>query len=104
VQNALAGTAPGAAPAALNDGVYQGQGEGFAGPITVEVTITGGKMAAVKILQHSETPAISAPAREQIPALIVETQSTQVDAVAGATYTSEGIAAAVEDALAKAKQ
>ena len=49
----------------------------------------------VQVLSHSETLGISDPAIEQIPAAIVEAQSTDVDGVAGATVTSDAIKAAV---------
>lgn len=88
----------------LPDGTYAGEGEGFGGPIKVEVTIAGGKITKVEIVEQSETPSVSAPAREQLPAAIVEAQSAEVDGVAGATLTSNGIIEAVQDALAKAKK
>ena len=55
----------------------------------------------MQVLSHSETLGISDPAIEQIPAAIVEAQSTDVDGVAGATVTSDAIKNAVKDALSK---
>ena len=85
------------------DGVYEGTGEGKGGEITVSVEVKDGKIASVDILSHEETEGISDPAREQVPASIVENNSTDVDAVANATLTSEGIKEAVNNALENAK-
>lgn len=81
------------------DGTYEGVGAGLMGQIKVSVTVTDGKIADVQVLEHSETSGISDPAIQAIPVAIVEAQSTVVDAVAGATYTSEGIKKAVLNAL-----
>ena len=76
-----------------------GIGEGFGGPIEVEVTMDGDTITAVEVVSHSETPGISDPAIEETPAAIVEANSTEVDVVSGATYTSEGIIYAVNNAI-----
>ncbi len=81
------------------DGVYEGSANGMGGAVKVTVTVSGGKITAVEVVEHSETAGISDPAIEQIPAKIVEAQSTDVDAVTGATVTSEAIKAAVKAAL-----
>ena len=84
------------------DGTLTGEGSGFGGPITVEVTMDGDDITSVTIVSNSETPSIAANALEQIPAAIVEADTADVDIVAGATYTSNGIINAVKDALSKA--
>jgi len=83
----------------FKDGVYTGSAAGFNGPVKVEVTVSGGAIAAVKILEQDETPFIAKTALEKVPAAIVESQSWDVDGVSGATVTSEAIKAAVEEAL-----
>jgi len=62
-----------------------------------------GKVVQVRVVAHSEVGDrfFSTPIRV-IPGQIVKKQSTAVDAVSGATATSYGIMAAVEDALKKA--
>lgn len=85
--------------AETDDGVYTGKGAGLNGAITVDVTVEGGKITKVEVKEHSETAGISDPAIEQIPAAIVEAQSADVDVVAGATFTSNGIMEAVKAAL-----
>lgn len=85
------------------DGTYTGVGEGLQDDITVEVTVAGGKITEVDVVEQRESPGVSEPALEQIPKAILEKQSTEVDVVSGVSYTSEGIIQAVEDALSKAK-
>ena len=81
------------------DGTYTGSANGMGGAVKVSVTVQDGKITAVEVLEHQETPGISDPALEKIPAAIVEAQSTDVDAVASATVTSNAIKGAVEAAL-----
>lgn len=93
-----------AAPADSGDSkVVQGEAIGYNPdvPIKVEVTVDGGRIANINVLEHEETPGLSDPAFEQIPAAIIEAQSTNVDVVTNATDTSKGIMQAVEDALSK---
>ena len=77
------------------DGVYTAAGTGMGGDVNVTVTVEGGKIVSVEVGTHNETPGISDPAIEKIPAAIVEAQSADVAAVSGATVTSEAIKAAV---------
>ena len=83
-------------------GVLTGTADGFMGPITVSVTMDGDTITAVEVVSNSETPEIAGGALEQIPAAIVAANSADVDIVAGATYTSNGIINAVKNALASA--
>ena len=84
------------------DGTYQGSGTGFGGTITVQVTISGGKIAAIDILSASgETGSYFASAKGVISKMI-SSQTPNADAVSGATYSSNGIIQAVQNALSKA--
>lgn len=83
----------------FKDGVYTGSADGFNGPVRVEVTVSGGAIVKVVVLEQDETPFIAKNALEQIPEAIVAAQSWDVDGVSGATVTSEAIKAAVEAAL-----
>ncbi len=84
------------------DGTYTGSAQGFGGTITVEVTIKNGKIKSVKIISASkETPSYLNKAKKLLNT-IVKKQSTNVDAVSGATYSSNGIIKAVRNALDKA--
>lgn len=86
--------------AEIADGTYTGIGAGMHSAIKVEVVVEGGKIAKVTILEQDETVGIADPAFEQIPAAIVAANSTEVDVVAHATLTSNGIIEAVNNALA----
>ena len=92
-----ASTAP-----SMTDGTYTGVGQGRNGELTVEVKVDAGKLSAVRVVKHVETVGISDAAVKQMPARIVDAQSLKVDAVSGATLTSEGIRTAVADAIRKA--
>ena len=88
--------------AAMADGTYTGVGQGKNGDVTVELQVTGGKLAAVRVVKHVETPGISDAAMTQFPQRVVDAPSLNVDAVSGATLTSDGIRNAVADAIRKA--
>ena len=83
-------------------GTYTGVGAGKNGDITVEVTFSADKIERITVVSHSETPSLSDAAIANIPMQIVESQSLGVDAVSGATYTSNGIVDAVADAVKQA--
>ena len=82
-----------------DDGTYAGTAKGRNGDVAVSVTVTGGKIASVVVTKHEETPGIADPAITGIPAAIVKAGSTKVDAVSGATLTSDAIKKAVDNAL-----
>lgn len=88
--------------AAMADGTYTGVGQGKNGDVTIELQVTGGKLAAVRVVKNVETPGISDAAMTQFPQRVVDAQSLNVDAVSGATLTSDGIRNAVADAIRKA--
>lgn len=89
----------GSSAPAYKSGTHEGTAAGAMSDITVAVDIVDGKIATVDIVSQGETEGIADKALESVPAAIVEKNSTQVDIVAGATGTSEGIMAAVENAL-----
>lgn len=92
--------------ASAEAGVFTGVGDseiGGKGAIEVAVTVDeNGAVTAIKVTKNGDTAGISDPAVAQIPGLIVEQQTANVDAVAGATKTSDAIMAAVLDAVTKA--
>ena len=84
------------------DGTYQGSGTGFGGTITVQVTVSDGKITVVDILSASgETGSYFASA-QGVVSKVLSSQSPNVDAVSGATYSSNGIIQAVQNALSQA--
>ena len=92
--------------ASAEAGVFTGVGDseiGGKGAIEVAVTVDeNGAVTAIEVTKNGDTAGISDPAVAQIPGLIVEQQTANVDAVAGATKTSDAIMAAVLDAVTKA--
>lgn len=88
-------------PAAYKDGTYYGTGTGFGGTLKVQVDISGGKIVSIKILENNDGGTYISKASSLINA-IISSQSTNVDTVSGATYSSVGIIQAVRDALSQA--
>jgi len=84
---------------ALNDGEYEATVDGQEGPMTVKVTVAEGKIASVVVVSNQETPSIAAGALDSIPAAIVAANNATVDAVTGATLTSNRIMNAVAQCL-----
>ena len=87
--------------AAYKDGTYYGSGTGFGGPLKVMVEISGGKIASIEIVENSDGSSYISKASALISS-IISSQSTNVDTVSGATYSSVGIIQAVRDALSQA--
>jgi uncharacterized protein with FMN-binding domain len=84
------------------DGAYQGTATGFGGEITVEVTIADGAISQITVLSaDGEDPAYYAQAESVLEEMLRQ-QSTEVDTVSGATYSSQGLIAATAQALEKA--
>ena len=79
---------------------YIGVGYGI-DRIVVKVKMDGDKIDGISFLEINDTLGICEPAITQVPAAILEAQSTTVDTVSGATRTSQGIIDAVNDALSK---
>ena len=92
------------ASGSYKDGEYLGKASAYNGNVEVKVTISGGKMTAIDIVKTKDDEDYFFDAQKKVIPEILEKQSTDVDAVAGATTSSEGIAHAVEKALEQAKQ
>jgi len=88
----------------LKENEYLGVGRGIGGDVTVKVTMDGDKISSVEIVSHNETDIISDKAISDLPIVIIEKQSTEVDTVSGATVTSKAIIEAVNNALEQAKK
>lgn len=84
------------------DGTYTGTGKGFKGTVTAKVTISGGKIKTIDV-SGSDDAAYFGKAKNGIINKMISTQSTNVDTVSGATYSSNGIISAVRNALKKAQ-
>ncbi|MDO4313425.1 MAG: FMN-binding protein [Eubacteriales bacterium] len=86
---------------AYKDGVYYGTGTGFGGTLKVKVEISGGKIASIQVVEHKDGGSYIQKASALI-SNIIASQSTNVDTVSGATYSSVGIIQAVRSALSQA--
>lgn len=80
-----------------------GEAEGFGGPVKVTLTMDGDKIADIQIAGDDETPGIGGAAIEELLPKIKEAGSAKVDAVAGATVTSEAVFKAIAIALGEAQ-
>jgi len=84
------------------DGTYTGTGTGFKGDTTVQVTVKNGNISDITVLSTNDDQEFFSRAKNTIINEILSQQSTQVDTVTGATFSSNGIIAAVADALSTA--
>lgn len=96
--NAQLVAASGAAVTYL-DGVYVGEGEGFGGMITTQVTVNDGKLASIEITDASGEDAAYLDKAKQMIDDMIAAQTPEVDTISGATFSSNGIKTAVQQAL-----
>lgn len=92
----------GANGAAYQDGTYEGTGIGFGGEVSVSVTIMDGKIANVEILAADDEDPAYFDMAKVLTDTIVKEQNAQLDVISGATFSSNGILEAAQDALSKA--
>ena len=85
----------------LKDGEYEGTATGYGGPLTVRITVKGGKLTDIKVISQTETPEYFNRAKAVI-GKILSSGNVNVDSVSGATISSNAIKKAVADALRKA--
>lgn len=88
---------------AYRNGVYYGTGTGFGGKIKVKVTIKNEKIYKIEVVEAQDGKSYLLKA-SSLFVQIIKKQSTNVDVVSGATYSSNGLIEAVRDALKKAKK
>lgn len=87
--------------AQLKDGTYQGSAQGYRSAITVSVTVSGGQVSDISVVNENDTSQYFNRAEGILDAVLSE-QSLEVDTVSGATFSSAGILNAVADALQNA--
>lgn len=81
------------------DGTYEGIGQGYNGDIRLSVDVEGGKITSINVVEQNETQGLGDAAIETVSQRIIETQSTEVEVVSGATGSSNGTIKAVKNAL-----
>lgn len=77
--------------------------KGYGGDVTVTVTVEGDKVTEVTYEADKETNGIGSVAAEKLAAAMVEAGTTEVDGIAGATYTSEAFIKAAKAAVEAAE-
>lgn len=83
----------------VKDGTYKGSANGYGGKVTVNVTVSKKTMTAIDVVSApGETDSFFNRAKGVIDEMLTA-QSTDVDVVSGATYSSNGIIGAVKNAL-----
>ena len=80
-------------------GVYEGEAPGFRGTIRVRVGLTNGAITEITVIESREDSAVGGAAIEELTDLVLFYNSTEVDAVSGATETSRGFLTAIENAI-----
>jgi len=85
------------------DGIFQGEGIGYKGSITMEVEVESGEITRVEVISHRDDRKWFDRANRMIPKSIIDAQSADVDTVSGATYTSLGMIEGTEEALSKSR-
>ncbi len=84
---------------ATEDGTYEGTAEGFHDEIRLSVTVEGGEIVDIDVISQSEREDLWEDVWATVPDEIISRQSTDVDTVSGATWTSEAVVEAVLAAL-----
>lgn len=87
---------------AMTPGTYTASLRGYGSEVVVETTVDETSITDVKVVSHDESTGIGTYAIERLPGEIVENQSVAVDAVSGATATSNAILFSVRDCLTQA--
>lgn len=84
------------------DGTYKGTGTGIAGDVTVEITVKDGSIASCAVDVSGETASYGGAHQADYEEMIVNANGGEIDAIAGCTFTSNGIKEAYAAALKEA--
>lgn len=85
------------------NGTFEGSGTGYGGTITVQVTLEDDTITGVSVVSAPGEDSAYLSQGENVINSILSEQSTDVDTISGATFSSTGILEAVNDALSKAE-
>ncbi len=83
----------------FQNGIYTGTGEGYRGKVTVTVKVADGKITELVLDDYADDKSYMERAKNRILQEMISRQNTDVDAVSGATYSSNGLIEAVNKAL-----
>ncbi len=87
----------------FTDGVYEGSADAYNGPLTMSVTVQQGWITALALRETTDDAEYVEKVKTPLLTRVLEAQSTAVDGVSGATFTSYGMLDAIDQALAGAK-
>jgi len=82
-----------------NKAVYEGAAMGYRGIIRVRVGLNGGTITDIAVVESSEDRNVGEAAIEELTDLVLMYNTTEIDAVSGATETSRGFLEAIENAI-----
>ena len=85
----------------LEGEVFEGTGQGYCGPITVQVRVNGNNISEIVILDSAEDRIPGTEAIEELNDLVILYNTTDLDVISGATESSRGFLEAVENAIMK---
>ena len=88
---------------AYKNGTYTGDGQGFGGNIQVQVTLENDTITDIQVVSAPGEDSAYLSQGQGVISTILAAQSTDVDTISGATFSSTGIINAVNDALGKAE-
>lgn len=83
-------------------GTYEGTGMGFGGDITVSVTVNEYEIEAIEVLSHDNEDQAYYDLAVSVVDEVLKAQTTEVDTVSGATFSSVGLLDAIDQALEQA--
>lgn len=86
----------------LKDGVYRSTNQGFIDNITVELIVQNGQISDFKVVEENETTQIAEKAISQVTYEIQTNKTPKVDALSGATETSDAIIKGARDTIRQA--
>ena len=79
--------------------IYEGTAQGYRGPIQVQVRVSGGSITEIVIVDSEEDRFVGEAAMEELLDLVIQYNTTDIDAITGATESSRGFLKAVENAI-----
>ncbi|MDR1073946.1 MAG: FMN-binding protein [Treponema sp.] len=81
------------------ESVSEGTGQGYRGLIRVLVRSNSNGIQSIEVIDHTDDEFIGEAAMESLAESILESNSTDLDAISGATESSRGFLEAVRNAL-----
>ncbi|MCR8642323.1 FMN-binding protein [Paenibacillus sp. N1-5-1-14] len=87
------------------DGTYEGKGDGNESEVVVSVNVSKGKIDKIDIVNHGETESMMVGVKDNtIPDIIKKQTTDGIDALAGATKSSQAVLDAVKQVIEQAKK